>query len=146
MPSIGDAQRFFIETGAMQGEKRYILEFSENLAEFFDEKSGHDTTIDIQHQGYLWPNQDFKFHDADHYTPQWRVFLPTAFSQFSPTYYPDRVAKFEKEEEEDGNQYYDLTIRRPTHDDVEAWRSRASREGVLDSTGQGGRGREYGFY
>lgn len=146
MTSISDAEVFWIETGAMQGEKRYILEFGENLADFFDEKAGTDTTIAIGYNGYTWPTQDFKFHDADHYTPQWRVFLPTAFGGFSPTHYPDKIARFKKKENDDVGRYYDLEVRKPTDTVVDEWRSKASSEGILDATGQGGSGREYGFY
>lgn len=149
MMEISTADVFWIETGAMQGEKRYILEFSEELAEFFEEKKGKNTTIAIRHQGAVWSSQDFKFHDADHYTPQWRIFLPTAFSQFSQTYYPNKVARFEKDTADDKwytGRVYNLTLRGPSHADVDEWRQESDAQGVRENTGQGKDGREFGYY
>ncbi|WP_162562338.1 hypothetical protein [Salinigranum rubrum] len=144
-----DATVFWIETGAMQGEKRYILEVAEHLAEFFDERGRKDGTIAIGHQGTVWPSQEFKPHDSDHYSPQWRIFLPRAFSQFSPTYYPNKVARFEKDTT-DGQwytgPYYDLVLRNPSHTDVDRWRKNTESQGFRDFTGQGDTGREFGYY
>jgi hypothetical protein len=147
--SIEDADVFWIETGAMQGEDRYILEIAAELAEFFDERSGSATTIPIRHQGYVWNSQDFKHHKSDHYTPQWRIFLPTSFSGFSPTYYPDKVARFKKDKVSTkwySGDCYDLELRNSSHSDVDHWRQEADTHGERDFTGQGNQGREYGYY
>jgi len=146
---ISDADTFWIETGAMQGEDRYILEISEQLANFFEEKSGSATTIAIRHQDTVWPSRDFKHHSSDHYTPQWRIFFPTAFSQCSQTYYPDKVARFEKDTADTqwySGRCYNLELRNPSHSDVDQWRQKAESRGVKDSTGQGSQGRKYGYY
>ncbi|WP_280585076.1 hypothetical protein [Halorubrum sp. Boch-26] len=147
--NVSDADVFWIETGSMQGEDRYILEIAEHLADFFEEKSGKETTIAIRHQGAVWDSRDFKHHSSDHYTPQWRIFFPTAFSAFSQTYYPNKIARFEKDTADNtwySGRCYNLDIRNPSHSDVDNWRTHAESNGVLGSTGQGAQGREYGYY
>ena len=146
---IAKAEVFWIETGAMQGEKRYILEIAEHLADFFEEKQGSATTVPIRHQGVVWKNQDFKHHSSDHYTPQWRLFLPTAFSEFSQDYYRHKVAKFEKETANTQwfqGECYNLKLRKPSHVEVEDWKDKAEAKGEKGRTGQGNQGREYGYY
>lgn len=147
--TIDSADVFWIETGAMQGEERYILEIAEHLANFFEEKQGIASQIAINHQGNVWSSQNFKRHESDHYTPQWRVFLPTAFSQHSQSYYPDKVARFEKEMVDTAwhtGRCYDLELRNPSHSDVDAWRQEAEAHGETGTTGQGDKGREYGYF
>jgi len=146
---IATADVFWIETGAMQGENRYILEIAEHLADYFEEKQGSATTIDIRHQGAVWQNQDFKHHSSEHYSPQWRLFLPVAFAEFSQDYYPDKVAKFEKitaNTQWYSGDCYDLELRNPSHNEVTGWKRKADSKGVKDTTGQGDQGREYGYY
>ena len=145
---IDEATVLWIETGAMQGEDRYILEIPEHLASYFEEK-GEKDTIPIHHQGDISLRNEFKYHDSEHYSPQWRIFLPTGFAAFSQTYYPDNIAHFEKGKVDTrwytGQCYY-LELRTPSHSKVDAWREKAAKNGVKGHLGQADDGREYGYY
>lgn len=145
MPSIRSANVFWIETGAMQGAKRYLLEIKEDLAKFFDEKSDTDSYIDIEFRGQMYRHQKFVARKQEHYSPQWRVFLPTEFPAFHDQFYPYRVAKFEKKSDA-ASRYYQLEIRDDDHSDVDDWKDSSRNRGNTDTTASGGGGREFGYY
>ncbi|WP_162562339.1 phospholipase D-like domain-containing protein [Salinigranum rubrum] len=139
-----DAKYMWTETGAMQGQMRYILEIKEELADFFEEKTPSDSYITIEFRGNR-ESRKLTYHEG-HYSPQWRVFLPTNFPAHNEDFYRYKVALFEERFTDNGSRYYRLQIRNRNHTDVESWRQQAIQNGVNDETGGGGDSREYGYW
>lgn len=138
-----DATFMWTETGAMQGEKRYLLEIKEELANFFNEKSSSESDIRIEFRDKKWKRK-IKY-DEGHYSPQWRVYLPMDFSAHNEQYYRYKVARFEKCYDKQGR-YYKLEVRESNHSDVEKWRGKSEQLGVKGRTSPGPNGREYGYW
>jgi len=124
----------------MQGEKRYILEISGDIADFFEEKRKVNTNVHIDYKGRTYWDQKLSFKDRKNYSPQWRVFLPREFSGFSDQFYQYKWVRFDKEDGPQGTQYA-LTIRDQDNPVVDDWRDRAI--GGIRTTGGG---REFGFF
>lgn len=139
MSEIAASDTMFVETGSMQGEDRYILEISGDIAEFFEEKRNVNTDIHIRFQGRTYWYQKLAFKDRKNYSPQWRVFLPRDFTAFSNQYYQYKWVRFDKEDGPQGNQY-ELTVRDQDDSVVEDWRDQASN--IMTTGG----GREYGYF
>ena len=139
MSDISDSDTMFVETGSMQGEDRYILEISGDIAEYFEEKRKVNTSIHIDFQGKTYWNQKLAFKDRQNYAPQWRVFLPREFPSFSNEYYQYKWVRFDKEDGPQGTQYR-LTVQNEDDPAVKGWRDQAN---AIMSTGGG---REYGYF
>lgn len=139
-----EAKYMWTDTGAMQGEKRYLLEIKEELAEFFDEKCNGVEEIKIEHNGRMY-DRKIKF-DEGHYSPQWRVYLPTAFSGHDEGYYRYKSAFFEKKKDENGNRYYRLEVRGMDHSDVDMWMKKSAESGTQKETDAGRNSRRYGYW
>lgn len=142
MTAISNCDTMFVETGSMQGEDRYILEISEDIANFFDEKRNVDTNIHIHFNGKTYWRQKLSFKDRKNYAPQWRVFLPKDFPAFNNQFYQYKWVRFDKEDGPQGTQY-NLSVVDQNDPSADNWRDQARREGDLQTTGGG---REYGFF
>ena len=140
---VADATFMWTETGAMQGQKRYLLEINEELANFFEEKSSSTSEIIIEFRGRRW-RRKIKY-DEGHYSPQWRVYLPTEFDAHNEQFYQYMIACFEKCYSRAGR-YYRLKIRESSHNDVDQWERKSEQLGVKDKTAPGANGRKYGYW
>lgn len=139
-----NAKYMWTDTGSMQGQARYLLEIKEELAEFFDEKSESVGHISIAHNGREY-DQLIKFSEG-HYSPQWRVFLPTDFAAHDDSYYPYKTAFFEKMRDDNGNRSYRLKISDMDDSNVDAWIKKADESGVQSQTDAGENSRRYGYW
>jgi hypothetical protein len=145
MPSASGYDHLFVETGSMQGEKRYLLEIKEELADFFEEKRNVNTQIHIEFDGRTYWDKKLAARTREHYSPQWRVFLPTEFANFDESFYPYKYVKFDKEQGPQGTQYA-LSVENQESGRVDNWRENAKGKGVYGKTKDGEEGREYGYY
>lgn len=141
---VNEAKYMWTDTGAMQGEKRYLLEIKGELAEFFDEKCNTVGVMKIEHNGRMY-DRKIKF-DEGHYSPQWRVYLPTDFSAHDESYYRYKSAFFEKMRDENGNRYYRLEVREMDHSDVDTWMRKSGESGTQKETDAGQNSRRYGYW
>lgn len=139
-----DAKYMWTDTGGMQGEERYLLEIKEELAEFFDEKCDSVGNIMIEHRSQKY-NRRIKY-DEGHYTPQWRVYLPTDFAIHDKSYYRYKTAFFEKKRDENGNRFYRLEISEMDGQEVDVWEKKADESGVQSETAAGAKSRRYGYW
>ena len=69
MANISNSDTMFVQTGSMQGEKRYILEISGDIADFFEEKRKVNTNIHIDYKGRTYWDQKLSFKDRKNYSP-----------------------------------------------------------------------------
>lgn len=139
-----EAKYMWTDTGSMQGEDRYLLEIKEEIADFFHEKCRGTGQLTIEHRGKKY-DRKIKF-DEGHYTPQWRVYLPTDFSAHDESYYRYKSAFFEKRRDEYGNRYYHLEIRETSHTDVDMWKKKSDEYGVQSETDAPVNSRRYGYW
>lgn len=142
--NANEAKYMWTDTGSMQGQNRYLLEIKEELADFFYEKCRGTGRLTIEHRDEKY-DRKIKF-DEGHYTPQWRVYLPTDFSAHNEEYYRYKSAFFEKRRDEYGDRYYHLEIRDTSHTDVDMWEERSDEYGVQSETDAPVNSRRYGYW
>ena len=135
---IANANTFWIEAGAMSGGPRHQVEFSNDLAQFFDETSRENEIVTIR----LPSGQEvarpltYRGTDYDQWTDIWRLGLPT--ERMGGPQYAGRYIRFDRL----GEARYQLTVEDAGSPAVAQWRHNSQ---VTDNTG-GPQGREYGYW
>jgi hypothetical protein len=140
--SSSDSKYLWTGTGSMQGQQRYILEIKEELANFFDEKTDGASNISLFFRGEMHNDLKLVKHEG-HYSPQWRVFLPTDFPDHDREFYRYKCARFEKLSNPNVGHFYELKVAESENYESENWKTQAEKHGVYDQTSGG---REYGYY
>ena len=139
MPNgIEDATTFWIEAGAMSGGPRHQIEFSNDLAQFFDQASRDSEIITIElSEGQQLPRPlTYRGTEYDQWTSIWRLGLPT--EQMGGPPYAGRFLRFDRL----GEGTYRLTVDDADSPAVSQWRQNST---VVSSTG-GPQGREFGYW
>lgn len=146
--TASNADTLWIETGGTSSVRRYQIDFKEELAEFFDEKTQGEAFLRIEFLGTQFDQQKLlQKRDQDHYIPQWRLYLPTDFPAYDRQYYPNTVVKFEKTVR-NGDRWYQMDMTDVDSAEHDQWRNDARSSGVFDSTDPviQSQSREYGYY
>jgi hypothetical protein len=140
---IRDANSFWIEAGAMSGDPnhRHQIEFSNELAEFFDEQSRDAEIVLVRLPGGETLHRPLTYRGTDYgqWTDIWRLGLPTA--RMGGPQYAGRVIKFERLQE-GGHITYAIEVADANSETVAQWRNQSTHRA---QTG-GAQGREYGYW
>jgi hypothetical protein len=139
--TIRTATNLWIEAGEMSGGPRHQIEFSNQLADFFDDRARDEGIVWMRLAGgHLFPRPlAYRGTDYGQWTEIWRLGLLT--QRMGGPIYAGRVVRFERMSE-NGETIYELSVADRTSAEVASWKRRST---VVDTTG-GGQGREYGFW
>ena len=135
---MGSANTLWIEAGKMSGGPRHQIEFSNELAQFFDEASRENEIVIIR----LPNGQDvprpltYRGTEYDQWTDIWRLGLPT--ERMGGPHYADRYIRFDRI----GEAHYQLRVEDAGSPAVAQWQQNST---VVDNTG-GAQGRQYGYW
>lgn len=137
---LQQATTFWIEAGAMSGppDHRHQVEFSNELAQFFDQQSRDDEVLTIQlpnGQNVVRP-LTYRGTDYGQWTDIWRLGLPTG--NMSGPQYAGRYLRFDRL----GPALYRLTVEDAASAAVAGWHQQSA---FVGNTG-GHAGREYGYF
>lgn len=146
--TASNADNMWIETGGTSSVNRYQIDLKEELAEFFDEKTDGEARVNLEFSDSDFPGQQLRKKDEEHhFTPQWRLYLPTDFPEYDDDYYPHTVVKFEKKQK-GGERWYELEVADVDSNTHNQWRNEADSSGTRDSTEavDPSESREYGYY
>jgi len=135
---IGNANTFWIQAGAMSGGPRHQVEFSNDLAQFFDDTSRENeiVTIRLPNGQEVARPLTYRGTDYDQWTDIWRLGLPT--ERMGGPQYAGRYIRFDRL----GEARYQLTVEDAGSPAVAQWRQNSQ---VTDNTGAA-QGREYGYW
>lgn len=144
--NIREANSFWIEAGAMSGppSHRHQIEFSNELAEFFDEESREAEIVYMRFPGSTLLVRPLTYRGTDYgqWTDIWRLGLPT--ERMGGQQYAGRIIKFNRLRE--GNRViYEITIADQNSQEGIEWERMSRSEGRIGTTG-GPAGRRYGFW
>lgn len=146
--TAANSEFMWIETGGTSSVRRYQIDLKNEIAEFFDEKTDGKSEVNIKFQGNEYSGQQLRKKDEEHhFTPQWRLYLPTEFNAYDDDYYPDSVVRFQRIEQ-NGTRWYQMEITESESDTHDQWKSEAQREGTQNSTDAviPSESREFGYY
>jgi hypothetical protein len=141
--SIRTASNLWIEAGAMSGQFRHQVEFTDQVAQFFRdaERDGEIVSIRVAAKGPDWSRPlTYRGTDYGQWTEIWRLGLPTPGMK-GPAY-PGRVIRLERLEA-GGNTVYRLHVTDDGSKDAALWRANA---GSNVATTSGPLGRDFGYW
>jgi hypothetical protein len=127
-----------MEAGAMSGGPRHQIEFSNELAQFFDltSRTNEIVTIRLPNGQEVVRPLTYRGTDYDQWTDIWRLGLPT--QAMGGPEYAGRYIRLDRL----GPARYQLTVEDAGSTAVAQWKSSST---VVDNTG-GAQGREYGYW
>jgi hypothetical protein len=136
-----NARHLWMETGGMSGGLRHQIEFSNQVAEFFDDEARESEVLRMRLAGgqIVWRPLTYRGTDYGQWTDIWRLGLLTP-SMGGPQY-AGRAIKFEKISDESGT-IYEIRVVDLQSEEQREWKSRSARP---ESTG-GPHGRSFGYW